>query len=115
MMEKRHYSSQTPHIWTLITVITISNHQIHRLDTRPSEIILRLKSLKGKCILTVDDTPWIRERYTKENVFYIMENNVFYSSADADNRRHVTELIITNFNPNEGKKHIDSRQGTLDF
>ncbi len=78
-------------------------------------LFLKLKSLKGKCILTVDDTQWIRERYTKENGFFLIENKVFYCSADGDNRRHVIELIITNYDPKEEKKYMDSKQGTLDF
>lgn len=78
-------------------------------------LFLALKSIKGKCLLTVDDELWIKERYTKENGFYIMNNEVFYSSGDADSRRHVNELIITNYNPETIKKHLDNRQGTLNF
>ncbi len=75
----------------------------------------KLRSIKGKCILTIDDTPWVRERYSKENGFYLIENEVFYCSADSENRRHEVELIILNYNPEKINKHIDSRQGKLEF
>lgn len=78
-------------------------------------LFLALKSIKGKCILTVDDTDWIRDRYTKENGFYTIENEVFYCSADKDNRRHETELIILNYDPLKIQKHVDCRQNKLEF
>lgn len=75
-----------------------------------------LKNIKGKFILTYDNHPWVRERYCYEGSgFWWIENEVFYCSADANNRRHETELIIMNFNPNKIRKHIDSKQGVLDF
>lgn len=74
-----------------------------------------LKSIKGKCILTIDNSSWVRERYTKENGFYLIENEVFYCSSDKNNRRHETELIILNYNPEKMNKHIDYRQGKLQF
>jgi DNA adenine methylase len=78
-------------------------------------LYMALKNIKGKFILTVDDCEWVRERYcVPDSGFTVIENEVFYSSADKDNRRHVIELIITNFNPN-GKKHVDARQGQLNF
>lgn len=64
-----------------------------------------LIGLKGKFILTIDDAPFIRERYCVgnqgSNGFWWIDNTVFYSSADKDNRRHVTELIITNYDTTE--------------
>ena len=64
-----------------------------------------LINLKGKFILTIDDTSFIRERYCQgeqgSRGFYWIENVVHYSSADKNNRRHVTELIITNYDTNE--------------
>jgi len=84
----------------------ISDHQ---------RLFLALKSIKGKCILTVDNTSWIRERYTIQNGFYTIENKVNYSSGGGENSRHVIELIILNYDPNEQKKHIDIKQETLTF
>lgn len=78
-------------------------------------LFLALKSIKGKCILTIDDTSWVRERYTTANGFYTIENIVNYSSGGGDNSRHVTELIIMNYDPTKQKKHVDTRQGTLNF
>ena len=64
-----------------------------------------LSSLKGKFILTIDNSPFIRERYCigeqGSRGFYWIENVVHYSSADKNNRRHATELIITNYDTNE--------------
>lgn len=64
-----------------------------------------LINLKGKFILTIDDSPFIRERYCVgeqgSRGFYWIENVVHYSSADKNNRRHATELIITNYDTNE--------------
>lgn len=78
-------------------------------------LFLALKDIKGKCLLTVDDTTWIRERYTKENGFYTMENKVNYSSAPAESRQIVTELIITNYDTTLITKHLDTKQGRLEF
>ncbi len=77
-------------------------------------LYMHLKKLKGKFILTIDDCQWIRERYCTGD-FVVLENEVFYCSADKNNRRHVTELIIMNYNPNGVKMHVDVRQGKLDF
>ncbi len=101
---------------------TLNDHQ---------RLFNKLKSIKGKCILTIDNTEWIRERYcygepisidnknklyySKESGYYWMENEVFYCSADKDNRRHEIELIIMNYDPMKEKKHIDVRQGKLVF
>lgn len=64
-----------------------------------------LLKLKGKFILTIDNVDWIRDRYCQgkqgEHGLWWIENTVFYSSADKDNREHVTELIITNYDTNE--------------
>lgn len=64
-----------------------------------------LINLKGKFILTIDDAPFIRERYCTgeqgSKGFYWIENVVHYSSADKNNRRHATELIITNYDTTE--------------
>ena len=64
-----------------------------------------ITNLKGKFILTIDNDPFIRERYCDgeqgSRGFWWIDNTVFYSSADKDNRRHVTELIITNYDTNE--------------
>lgn len=64
-----------------------------------------LIKLKGKFILTIDDASFIRERYCQgkqgEHGFWWIDNTVFYSSADKDNRKHVTELIITNYDTTE--------------
>lgn len=87
-------------------VFTMFDHQ---------RLFNRLKTIKGKVILTIDDMPWIRERYTKENGFYIIENEVFYCSAPKDNRTHEIELIITNYDVSKIDKHIDIRQGKLEF
>lgn len=80
-------------------------------------LFLALKSIKGKCLLTVDDSVWIKERYTTQNGFYTINNEVFYSSApsSSDSRKTVNELIITNYDPEKERKHIDTRQGTLTF
>lgn len=89
---------------------TLSDHQ---------RLFNKLKTIKGKVILTIDDMPWIRERYTKENGFYIIENEVCYSSGGTtngtNNTRHEIELIILNYNPERIQKHIDVRQGKLEF
>ena len=85
---------------------TINDHQ---------RLFLALRSIKGKCLLTVDDTTWIRERYTKENGFFLLENKVNYSSAPAGSRQVVTELIITNYDTEQIKKHIDTKQDRLEF
>ncbi len=87
-----------------------------------------LIGLKGKFILTIDDAPFIRERYCTgeqgSQGFYWIENTVFYSSADKDNRRHVTELIITNYDTSEvikqnklklERKIDNGSQSLLDF
>jgi len=64
-----------------------------------------LSKIKGKFILTIDDCFFVRERYCEGSQgskgFYWIENEVFYSSADKNNRRHATELIITNYDTNE--------------
>lgn len=64
-----------------------------------------LSKIKGKFILTIDDCSFVRERYCEgeqgSKGFYWIENEVFYSSADKNNRRHVVELIITNYDTNE--------------
>jgi len=64
-----------------------------------------LIKIKGKFILTIDDASFIRERYCVgeqgSNGFWWIDNTVFYSSADKDNRKHVTELIITNYDTTE--------------
>ncbi len=78
-------------------------------------LFMALKNIKGKCILTVDNTEWIYERYTSENGFYILENEVYYCSADANNRRHEIELIITNYDISKIVKHSDKNQSKLVF
>jgi DNA adenine methylase len=79
-------------------------------------LYMALKKIKGKFILTIDDCEWVRERYcTPDSGFTVVENEVFYSSADKNNRRHVTELIIMNYKPNGAKMHVDARQGKLNF
>lgn len=78
-------------------------------------LFLALRGIKGKCILTIDNTDWVKERYTRENGFYTLENEVYYCSADADNRRHEVELIITNYDTTKIEKHVDVRQARLDF
>ena len=64
-----------------------------------------LTKLKGKFILTIDDSFFTRERYCVgeqgSNGFWWIDNTVFYSSADKNNRKHVTELIITNYDTTE--------------
>jgi len=75
-----------------------------------------LKSVKGKFILTYDNSDWVRERYcVKDSGFYWVENKVFYCSADKNNRRHEVELIITNYDWKKEEKHVDVRQGVLKF
>ncbi|MDD3474384.1 MAG: DNA adenine methylase [Candidatus Dojkabacteria bacterium] len=92
-------------------------------------LFMALRSIKGKFILTVDDTSWVRERYctgepvilenkvhySEDSGFYWLDNEVYYCSADADNRRHEVELIIMNYNPNNIKKHTDINQTKLQF
>lgn len=73
-----------------------------------------LKNMKGKFILTYDNTPWVRERYCTGD-YFVIENDVFYSSADKDNRRTETELVIMNFDYTKIVKHDDINQGKLDF
>ncbi len=64
-----------------------------------------LSKIKGKFLLTIDDSSFIRERYCDGvqggKGFYWIENEVAYSSMDKNSRRHVTELIITNYDTNE--------------
>lgn len=75
-------------------VIGFSLHDHQRLYNTLSKI-------KGKFILTIDDSFFIRDRYCTgeqgSRGFWWIENEVFYSSADKNNRRHVIELIITNY------------------
>lgn len=86
---------------------TLSDHQ---------RLYNRFKNIKGKGILTIDNTEWIRERYCFEGSgFYWIENSVHYSSGDANSRRHEIELIITNYDTKNIKPHVDSRQGKLEF
>jgi len=65
------------------------------------ELYYALTKIKGKFILTIDDAPFIRERYCVgdqgENGFWWQENIIHYSSAAGPDRRHATELIITNY------------------
>lgn len=76
----------------------------------------RIHKLKGKFILTIDDAPFIRDRYCQgkqgEYGFWWMDNTVFYSSADKDNRKHVTELIITNYDTTEVIKQNKVKMAT---
>lgn len=64
-----------------------------------------LSKIKGKFLLTIDDSFFIRERYCEgeqgSKGFYWIENEVAYSSMDKNSRRHVTELIITNYDTKE--------------
>ncbi len=64
-----------------------------------------LSKIKGKFLLTIDDCSFIRERYCEgeqdSKGFYWIENEVAYSSMDKNSRRHVVELIITNYDTNE--------------
>lgn len=75
-----------------IVGFTLHDHQ--RLYTT-------LIKMKGKFILTIDDAPFIRDRYCEgeqgSRGFWWQENVVHYSSAAGPDRRHATELIITNY------------------
>jgi DNA adenine methylase len=53
-----------------------------------------LTAVKGKFILSINDTPEIRKIYRD---FHIEEATTSYSAAGADKKKHVTELLITNF------------------
>lgn len=77
-------------------------------------LYLKLKNIKGKFLLTIDDCEFIRERYCNGG-FNVMDNEVFYSGSDSESRKHVKELIIMNYNRMEMKKHVDYGQGKLDF
>lgn len=77
-------------------------------------LYLKLKNIKGKFILTIDDCEFIRERYCNGE-FNVIENEVFYSGSDTDSRKHVKELIIMNYNSFEMKRHVDYGQGKLNF
>lgn len=79
-------------------------------------LYLKLKNIKGKFLLTIDDSEFIRERYCgNSGEFHVLENEVFYSGSDSDSRKHVKELIIMNYNSLEMKKHVDYGQGKLNF
>lgn len=77
-------------------------------------LYLKLKNIKGKFLLAIDDCEFIRERYCNSE-FYVIENEVFYSGSDSESRKHVKELIIMNYNSLEMKKHVDYGQGKLAF
>jgi DNA adenine methylase len=53
-----------------------------------------LASITGKFILSINDTPEIRKIYRG---FQFAEATTSYSAAGADKKKHVTELLITNF------------------
>lgn len=74
-----------------------------------------LSKIKGKFILTIDDCSFVRERYCEgeqgSKGFYWIENKVAYSYMDKNNRRHATELIITNYDTNEVTKQNKLKKG----
>lgn len=83
-----------------------------------------LSNIKGKFILTIDDCAWIRERYCdgqdemgKSRKFWWVENTLYYSVADAESRKHVTELIICNYDIGKAKAGLmgRTRKGLGDF
>jgi len=53
-----------------------------------------MTGLKGKMILSINDTPFIRETF--EN-FHITEVDTTYTVAGANKQKKVTELLISNF------------------
>lgn len=64
-----------------------------------------LSGMKGKCILTIDDCAWVRERYCdgqeelgEGRKFWWIDNEIYYTSSDMENRRTAKELIICNYN-----------------
>lgn len=83
-----------------------------------------ISNIKGKFILTIDDCAWIRERYCDgqeelgvNRKFWWIENTLYYSVADAESRKHVTELIITNYDIDKAKAGLmgRTRKGLGDF
>lgn len=69
-----------------------------------------LSGMKGKFILTIDDCAWVRERYCdgQEELeklgyrkFWWVDNEIYYTSSDMENRRVAKELIICNYNIQE--------------
>lgn len=83
-----------------------------------------LSGMKGKFILTIDDCAWVRERYCDgqeelenlgERKFWWIDNEIYYTSSDMENRRTAKELIICNYNIQEqierNKKFSRGRAG----
>lgn len=67
-----------------------------------------ISKMKGKFILTIDDCSFVRERYInnqeklgKDRKFWFIENVLHYASSSNEDRKHVTELIITNYDINK--------------
>lgn len=67
-----------------------------------------LSGMKGKFILTIDDCGWVRERYCdgqeelgESRKFWWIDNEIYYTSSDMENRRTAKELIICNYNIQE--------------
>jgi len=73
-------------------------------------LYVTLKDIKGKFILTYDDDKWVRDRYSE---YYIYKNKIYYCSADKNNRRHVVELIITNYDVDKIDKFAGLKQSKL--
>lgn len=58
-----------------------------------------LKGIRGKFMLSINDIPEIREVFKS---FYIEEVNTSYTASGANRRKHVTELLISNYETNQG-------------
>lgn len=86
---------------SLDKAFTIADHQ---------RLYVCLKNIKGKFILSYDDCEWVRSRYGE---FNIIDFPVHYSSSGWE--KYENELIITNYDYNTVKKHIDLKQGQLNF
>lgn len=85
-----------------------------------------LSGMKGKFILTIDDCGWVRERYCDGQIelgegrkFWWVDNEIYYTSSDIENRRVAKELIICNYDiekqiqMNKGKMMRDKIGGSL--
>lgn len=54
----------------------------------------KIKQVKGKFLLTINDEPFVRELYKDYNVY---DNKVLYSVSSKSNSKLVNEIIITNY------------------
>lgn len=78
------------------------NARPYRIGTFADEDYVELRNMcrdmKGKCMLTLNDDPFIRELFSD---FQIHERGTRYSVCRIDNDKHQQELIITNYDKEE--------------